>query len=404
MIHPLHPLRFHSMGEAVEALGVERFVHTVLACAGGATTRRSPAPARSSVAGTTAGLVFGPVPSRRLGRSLGIDNVPPKHCSYSCVYCQVGRTAQTEIEPRRFRPPRDLVAAVSERVRALRERGEDVDYLTFVPDGEPTLDRGLGETIEGLRPLGIPVAVVSNGSLAWRDDVREALARADWVSFKVDAVDEATWRRIHRSDPRLDLDLVLDGMLRFASSYRGRLCTETMSILGLNDSDESMQATAAYLERLRPHVAYLAVPTRPPAQPWVRPATEERVNAAYQRLAAHLPRVELLTGYEGTAFSASGDAAEDLLSITAVHPMREDAALELLARSGADRGVLDRLQAEGRLRVVTYEGHPFYVRAFSPVVRGERSAEARDEVEEAGWASFPASDPPPWWAGRPGRG
>src|SRR3989304_2746584 len=100
-------------------------------------------------------LVFGPVPSRRLGRSVGINNVLPKSCSYSCAYCQVGRTAETEIAPRTFYPPDELIAAVGARVRALRARGDSIDFLTFVADGEPPLDRHLGEMIDGLRPLGL---------------------------------------------------------------------------------------------------------------------------------------------------------------------------------------------------------------------------------------------------------
>ena len=310
-------------------------------------------------------IAFGPVPSRRLGRSLGINDVPPKTCSYSCVYCQVGRTPEGGIEPRAFQSPEELVGVVSRRVQALRERGEAIDVLTFVPDGEPTLDLHLAEEIEGLRPLGLPIAVISNGSLVWREDARRALARADWVSLKVDAVDEALWRRINRPHPALRLDAVLDGMLRFAEEYGGELATETMLVDGVNDGDEAIEGVAAFLERLGPGVAYLAVPTRPPAEPWVRPPAEEAVNRAFQRLARHLPRVELLTEFEGTAFGSAGDPAADLLATVTVHPMREDAALGLLDRAGSGRAILERLMSEGRLRPVRYRGHTFYVRRFA---------------------------------------
>lgn len=310
-------------------------------------------------------MVFGPVPSRRLGRSLGINNVPPKTCSYSCVYCQVGRTAATETAPRILYPPAELVAAVAARVQQLRARGEPIDFLTFVPDGEPVLDSRLGEEIDALRTLGIPIAVISNGSLLWREDARAALARADWVSLKVDAVDEAIWRRINRPDPSLRLAAVLDGMLRFAHEFRGVLASETMLVEGVNDGEPSIEASAAILARLQPRVAYIAVPTRPPAEPWVRPASEEAVNLAFQRFAARLPRVELLTGFEGTAFATTGDPVEDLLATTAVHPLREDAALALLAAAGADRLALEQLVAQDRLRPVQYRGHTFYVRRLS---------------------------------------
>lgn len=110
-------------------------------------------------------IAFGPVPSRRLGQSLGINNIPPKSCSYSCVYCQVGPTRETESAPRAFHPPEEIARAVTARVRAVERAGERIDYLTFVPDGEPTLDANLREAVSLLRPLGYPVAVITNASL-----------------------------------------------------------------------------------------------------------------------------------------------------------------------------------------------------------------------------------------------
>ncbi len=124
-------------------------------------------------------IVFGPVPSRRLGRSLGINNIPPKHCSYSCIYCQVGPTAVPEIVPRAFYSPEEIVRQVARRLETARAQGEAVDYLTFVPDGEPTLDAHLAVAIDALKPLGLPVAVISNASLIWRPEVREILTHAD---------------------------------------------------------------------------------------------------------------------------------------------------------------------------------------------------------------------------------
>jgi wyosine [tRNA(Phe)-imidazoG37] synthetase (radical SAM superfamily) len=312
--------------------------------------------------------VFGPVPSRRLGHSLGINNVPPKSCSYSCVYCQVGRTPHGGLERRRFRRPEELLAAVRDRVQALRAAGEPVDHLTFVPDGEPTLDLDLAAEIDGLRPLGLPIAVISNASLTWQPEVRAALARADWVSLKVDTVDEALWRRINRPHPDLRLERVLDGVRRFAAGFAGELATETMLVADLNDGEAA--AVAAFLEPLGAGISYLSVPTRPPAETWVSPPNEAAVNRAFQAFAARLPRVELLTGFEGTAFATTGDAAADLLATTAVHPMREDAVLDLLARAGADRRVLDRLLAEDRLRAVRYQDHTFYVQRLAGISHG----------------------------------
>jgi wyosine [tRNA(Phe)-imidazoG37] synthetase (radical SAM superfamily) len=281
------------------------------------------------------------------------------------VYCQVGPTPVREIEPRSFWSPGTVAEAVTHHIDTLRARNERVDYLTFVPDGEPTLDCNLGLEIDALRPLGLPIAVISNGSLVWRTDVRAALGKADWVSLKVDSVVDTTWQAINRPQPSLALATLQDGMSRFAADFQGELATETMLVSGVNDDDASIDATAAFVEQLRPRIAYIAVPTRPPAEPWVQPPSEETINRAYQRFAERLPRVELLAGFEGTGFGTTGDVARDLLSITAVHPMREDAVLALLARNKSDRTVLDQLVADGALRPVTWQNRIFFVRRFS---------------------------------------
>jgi wyosine [tRNA(Phe)-imidazoG37] synthetase (radical SAM superfamily) len=133
-------------------------------------------------------IPFGPVPSRRLGRSVGINNIPAKTCSYSCVYCQLGRTSKLRLERGLFYEPERVLRDVEDKIHWARRNEESIDYLTFVPDGEPTLDRRLGEEIRSLRRLGLKIAVITNSSLLWRSDVREDILPADWVSLKVYAV------------------------------------------------------------------------------------------------------------------------------------------------------------------------------------------------------------------------
>lgn len=309
-------------------------------------------------------LAFGPVPSRRLGRSLGVNNIPPKVCSYGCVYCQVGATASPQLEPRPVYPPERLAAAVADHVGRVRARGERIDHLTFVPDGEPTLDANLGREIELLRPLGIPVAVISNGSLAWRPEVAAALRAADWVSVKVDSVDEAVWRRVNRPPSGLALSQILDGIRALARDFPGRLVSEVMLVEGLNDGAGAIVRVGDFLREAGIGTAYVSIPTRPPAEPGVRGPDEAVVARAHRILAERVPHVEHLIGYEGDAFAASGDARADLLAITAVHPLRESAVDDLLRRSGAGREIVRRLVDEGLLTAVEHGGSRFYVRRF----------------------------------------
>ncbi len=307
-------------------------------------------------------IAFGPVPSRRLGRSLGINNIPPKVCTFSCTYCQLGRTNRMQVERRRFYAPEEISRQVQDKVATAKEAGESINYLTFVPDGEPTLDIHLGSAIELLRPLDIRIAVITNASLLWRLDVREDLMKADWVSLKIDATRTGIWQEIDRPHRALRLDSILNGMLEFADAYERELTTETMLVGGLNDGDGPIRDVARFVARLRPATAYLVIPTRPPAEKWVHPPSETDINRAFQIFSQYVDHVEYLIAYEGNAFTFIGNVKEDLLSITAVHPMREDAVGEFLRRAGVDWSVVRTLIAQGQLVEMEHEGRKFYMR------------------------------------------
>jgi len=304
---------------------------------------------------------FGPVPSRRLGRSLGINNIPAKICSYSCIYCQLGRTTKISIERRPFFDPKKLFRIVKNKVEEAKNRDERIDYLTFVPDGEPTLDKNLGIEIEMLKEIEIPTAVLTNASLLWRDEVIDDLIKADLVSLKVDAVNEDTWRIINRPHRSLRINEILDGIIKFSEEFKGRLITETMLIDGYMDNLENI---ADFLSKIRPCKAYIAIPTRPPAESWVKPASEETINRAFNIFSKSLGEdgVEYLIGYEGSSFALTGDLEEDLLSIMSVHPMREDGVSEVLRKANADWGIIDKMLNERKIIRLEYDGHTYYMR------------------------------------------
>lgn len=309
--------------------------------------------------------VFGPVPSRRLGHSLGINNIPPKICSYSCVYCQIGKTTAMQIDRESFYKPEEIARSVETKIRQAGEKSEPVDYLTFVSDGEPSLDRNLGKEIERLRSSGIKIAVITNSSLIWREDVRHDLCKADWVSLKVDAVSEDVWRRTDRPHKRLDLGEILNGMLAFREVFKGELATETMLVQGFNDDEQETGKVADFLYGLKPEKAYLSIPTRPPAVSTIKGVGEEALNTAYQLFAAKLDSVEYLIGYEGNDFASTGDVEADLLDITSVHPMREDAVKALLEKARKGQDTIDELLRKGVLVAMEYEGKKFYMRKLS---------------------------------------
>jgi wyosine [tRNA(Phe)-imidazoG37] synthetase (radical SAM superfamily) len=274
-----------------------------------------------------------------------------------------------------FYEPEEILRAVQHKVQTAREMGEAVDYLTFVPDGEPTLDANLGREIELLRSLGIQIAVITNSSLICRRDVRDDLMKADWVSLKVDSTQEEVWRRLDRPQGTLQLPAILQGMLAFARVYPGELVTETMLVEGVNDSAENVGQLAEFLAQLRPAIAYLSIPIRPPAEAWVRPPAEQVINRAYQILTGRVDHMEYLIGYEGNAFAFTGDVEKDLLSIAAVHPMRRDAVSDLLARAGANWSLVRRLIAQGQLVETTYAGQSFYMHKL-PGRKGRQNSES----------------------------
>jgi wyosine [tRNA(Phe)-imidazoG37] synthetase (radical SAM superfamily) len=312
---------------------------------------------------------FGPVPSRRLGQSLGINNIPAKSCSYGCIYCQLGRTNMMQIRRKYFYDPEEVVDVVRAKVESLRAKGEKIDYLSFVPDGEATLDINLGREIVLLRELGIDIAVITNASIIDDPDVQHELAGADLVSLKVDAVNERAWRAVDRPHGKLVLGSILEGMEQFAKMYQGRLLTETLLVGGANDSEQDVADVAEFVAGLDADFSYICIPTRPPTEGWVQAPSEESVNRAFQIFSNHVSNVECLLGMETGTFGTTGDIETDILGITAVHPMRRSAVGEMLERAGADWAVIDRMVADEKIVELTHNGDQFYFRKLPNVKR-----------------------------------
>ena len=207
--------------------------------------------------------VFGPVPSRRLGLSLGVDLIPPKTCSYDCLYCQVGRTTCITAEPKDFVPLQDVLKVLKQSLQKVRP-----DFVTFSGSGEPTLHSGIGEAIAFVkRESNLKVAVLTNGSLLWREDVRERVLEADVIMPTLSTVREETYRKIHRPHPDLRLSRVIQGLRSLRTIYKGELHVEVMLLSGLNDSDEELAGLKEALKAIAPDRIQLNTVVRPPADP-----------------------------------------------------------------------------------------------------------------------------------------
>jgi wyosine [tRNA(Phe)-imidazoG37] synthetase (radical SAM superfamily) len=300
-----------------------------------------------------------------LGRSLGVNNIPPKYCSYSCVYCQLGITYNLTIERKQFYEPKEIFKEAKEKIIRLKEIGEKVDFITFVPDGEPTLDINLGEEIRMLKSFSIPVAVITNSSLLFLESIRQDLYEADLVSLKVDAVNELTFKKINRPNHFLNLDAIFDGIVEFSKVFKGKLITETMLVKGINDSGEELKDIASFIAKINPSKSYISIPTRPPAESWVIFPEEEVLNMAYQIFREKIKNVNMLITPEEGEFTITDDLQEDLLSIVSVHPIREEEIHKLLSEKRSDFSLVSNLIEEGKIKKVKYNNKIFYIRKLN---------------------------------------
>ena len=311
--------------------------------------------------------VYGPVPSRRLGQSLGVDPIPLKTCNYNCVYCQLGRTRPLTNDRRDFFPLEDILAQVQTALDA-REPGE-IDYVTFVGQGEPLLCASLGRLIRGVKAMSeIPVAVVTNGSLIYRPEVREELVAADVVMPTLDAAEEDLFRRVNRPWPKLHIGDIIEGLVSFREMFAGQLWIEVMLVKDLNDSEDSLLSLRDALALIRPDRIQINVPVRPPAETWVKIPDDETIIRATSILGE---AAEVVAPYEGL-FDISGcaDVRESIEAIIRRHPMRERRLVETLTRHlsvsrprvspGQVEKTLAEMEANEQARRHVYRGETFW--------------------------------------------
>jgi wyosine [tRNA(Phe)-imidazoG37] synthetase (radical SAM superfamily) len=309
-------------------------------------------------------IVFGPVPSRRLGKSLGINNIPHKNCSYSCVYCQVGPTNYMSISRKEFYKPDHIYNEVEIKINQLKINNEKIDYITFVPDGEPTLDINLGVIIKKLKTFGYKIAVITNSSLISDKSIQDDLMQADLVSLKIDSTYSNIWHKINCPHGLLDLKLIKDGIKKFASDFKGTLVTETMLVSGYNDNSESLYETAVLISQLNPVKVYVLIPTRPPAEENIKSPKHEILRTARQIFSIINRNCEFIDYYEGSEFTFGTNPEEDLLSIVSVHPMRKDEVENLLTKANTNLNLIENLILKDKIREIQYNGKTYLTTNF----------------------------------------
>ena len=303
--------------------------------------------------------VFGPVPSRRLGQSLGIDPIPSKTCNWNCVYCQLGRSKPMVNLRAEYFPREAMLAEIKESLAAHPEGA--IDWITFVGSGEPTLHSSLGWLIAEVKKLTkIPVAVITNGSLLYLPEVRQELLLADAIMPTLDAGDAETYRKINRPMGELTFERLVDGIIAFRKEYTGKLWPEIMLIKGINDTLPALGLLAATLQRIQPDEVHINLPTRPPAETWVQPPDDEGLLRATAILG---DIAKIVTPIQGE-FDLSGydNIADAVVGIVTRHPMRENQLVANLARWCPDEinETLKKLESDGRIQVVERYGVRFW--------------------------------------------
>ena len=263
--------------------------------------------------------VYGPVPSRRLGRSLGISPIPAKTCNYTCVYCQLGKTTNYTNKREMFFPVEEIIAELNTALSLDKE----IDYLTIVGEGEPTLYEGLGELIREIRKTSaLPIAVITNGALLYEEDVRKDLLDADVVMPTLDASTEYTFRKINRPHRDITLEKVVDGLKKFKQIYKGQIWIEVMLVKNINDDIESLEALNAMIKQIEPKKVYINVPIRPPAEDWVKIPQSLQLITAQEILEA-----ESIAHFEDLLIESvdrSAETEDQILQIVTRHPLRDE--------------------------------------------------------------------------------
>jgi wyosine [tRNA(Phe)-imidazoG37] synthetase (radical SAM superfamily) len=278
-----------------------------------------------------------------------VSPIPAKRCSYNCIYCQLGRTRQRQIDREAFFPKGAVLREIEDHLSQLAP-----DYITFVGDGEPTLSRDLGWLIARCKEKWtVPVAVITNGSLLCRSQVRKGLIAADVVLTSLDAGTAALHRVVNRPHRGLSYDSIIEGQCRFRSEYQGQLWLETMLVRGVNDNIRDLETLRDKVALIKPDRVHIMTPTRPPCENWVKPAFPRSVLEAQRILGETIPVVTRESGH--ISLGGYQNARQAILGIGSRHPLSRSQALAI-EEAFSETGEVTRLLDSGTVRQAEFEG------------------------------------------------
>ncbi|MGC9322245.1 MAG: radical SAM protein [Kosmotogaceae bacterium] len=302
--------------------------------------------------------VYGVVPSRRLGRSLGVCTIPFKTCNYTCIYCQLGRTTNMTNTRQTFYPPEEIL---KEARSFIEKYGKDsFDVVTVVGEGEPTLYKPLDSIVNGLRELtDKPLVLITNGSLLYERALREEILDFDIVMPTLDAIDKESFRKINRPFGKLRYERVYNGLLEFSKEFKGEIWLEVMLVKDYNDSDRFLGELKNRIELLGPARVYINVPARPPAEENVEIPEEETL-----RYARALLKAESIEDLPVSSFTTSEKKSLDaVIEIIKRHPMSDKDIRSFVESQFKEESVTDllkRLAENPNVDKKTYHGNNFY--------------------------------------------
>ncbi len=299
--------------------------------------------------------IFGPVPSRRLGKSLGISPIPRKTCNYSCIYCQLGRTDKMTGERKEFFPLKDIINEFKEYLK----ESFDFDVVTIVGEGEPTLYSKLGELIKEVKKItDKPVAVITNGALLSSKEVRDELMNADIVLPSIDGYNEETAKKIDRPLGTIHFKDELEGLIEFSKEYKGQLLLEIMLISEINCDKNSIGHFKEILKKIKYDKVYLNTPVRPPAESFVKVVSQEEMKYAVEKLGGI--SIDMLSS--GEFFSEIEDSYEAILNIIRRHPMNQFEINSFLNSRKEKLGynIFEKLESDEKINCILYKGIKTY--------------------------------------------